>query len=43
MLEATLRRDRAVVAAGLLGLAVLAWVYVAGIAAAMPSGMMPMP
>ena len=43
MLEATLRRDRAVVAAGLLGLAVLAWVYVARMAAAMPSGMMPMP
>lgn len=43
MLEATLRRDRAVVAAGLLGLALLAWVYVARMAAAMPSGMMPMP
>jgi len=43
VLEATLRRDRAVVAAGLLGLAVLAWVYVARMAAAMPSGMMPMP
>jgi len=43
VLEATLRRDRAVVAAGLLGLALLAWVYVARMAAAMPSGMMPMP
>lgn len=43
MLEATLRRDRAVVAAGLLGLALLAWVYVARMAAVMPSGMMPMP
>jgi len=43
VLEATLRRDRAVVAAGLLGLALLAWVYVARMAAATPSGMMPMP
>jgi len=43
VLEATLRRDRAVVAAGLLGLAALAWVYVVRMAAAMPSGMMPMP
>lgn len=32
MLEATLRRDRAVVAGGLLGVAALAWVYVARMA-----------
>jgi predicted metal-binding membrane protein len=33
MLEATIRRDRAVVATGLLGLAALAWVYVARMSA----------
>src|SRR2546423_602537 len=36
VLEAALRRDRALVAAGLLGLAALAWVYVAVMAA--PAG-----
>ena len=45
MLEAALRRDRAVVAAGLLGLVALAWAYVVDIA--MPAGRagmaMPMP
>ncbi len=39
MLEATLRRDRSVVAAGLLGLVALAWAYVARMAAA-PAGAM---
>ena len=34
MLEATIRRDRAVVATGLLGLAALAWAYVARMASA---------
>jgi predicted metal-binding membrane protein len=43
MLEATLRRDRAVVAAGLLGLTALAWVYVAGMAAAPGQHTMAMP
>jgi predicted metal-binding membrane protein len=43
VLEGTLRRDRAVVVAGLLGLAALAWAYVSRMAATMPSGMMPMP
>jgi predicted metal-binding membrane protein len=43
VLEGTLRRDRAVVAGGLVGLAALAWVYVARMATAMPSGMTAMP
>ena len=40
MLEATLRRDRVVIALGLLALTALAWVYVARMAA-MPAGGMP--
>jgi predicted metal-binding membrane protein len=39
VLEATLRRDRAVLGIGLLGLAVLAWAYVARMAAAPAGGM----
>jgi predicted metal-binding membrane protein len=39
VLEAAFRRDRAVVAVGLLGLAALAWVYVVRMAAAPAGGM----
>jgi predicted metal-binding membrane protein len=43
MPEAVLRRDRAVVAAGLLGLAALAWVYVARMAGVSAGPAMAMP
>jgi predicted metal-binding membrane protein len=43
VLEAALRRDRAVVAAGLLGLAALAWVYVAEMAVPARQAGMSMP
>jgi predicted metal-binding membrane protein len=43
VLEAALRRDRAVVAAGLLGLAALAWAYVADMAVPAGQAAMSMP